>query len=42
MYALSACRTGSCRQDEEENLAVYVLHPAAAHDRYCILHTCYA
>ena len=34
MYALSACRTGSCRWDEEQRLAVYVLHPAAAHDRY--------
>ncbi len=36
MYALSAGRTGSCRLDEELKLAVYVLHPAAAHDRYKI------
>lgn len=34
MYALSARRTGSCRLDEEQELAVYVLHPAAAHDRF--------
>lgn len=33
MYALSADRTGSCRLDEERKFAVYVLHPAAAHDR---------
>lgn len=39
MYALSACRTGSCRWDEKQKLAVYILHPAAAHDRD---NTCYA